>query len=354
MLTGVVGLLGACAPEEELPLPPVVWEGTSVRVRMEDPGIQVCGGSFEALDRHAELVREALLLEGDDVVDYSIGDAELVESVCASEASNSPDGCTYPDVGYVYTTIPFVPHEIVHAVRIKDPELAFLSSPIEEGLATVFGADWFGVNSPPLDARGILAEQFVTGADEYHQAGQTVAILLDRHGVEAFRDFDLSARTASEARAFEDVFGETKDEFAEYAESVPHCDQSQWWMPLLECDGEPLTADPETGAVTLTGNIRCGEPDVNGPDFGRMWVSRHFRLDEPTGVLGYSFDLPQDATLEIVGCSGGCPERFVYLGTATQVGSFSNGLPSLDPGEYFLRMSRPVSDDDGFFEVVLE
>lgn len=48
-----------------------------MRVRMGDPGIEVCGGSFEALDRHAELVREALLLRGDEVVEYSIGDQEI-------------------------------------------------------------------------------------------------------------------------------------------------------------------------------------------------------------------------------------------------------------------------------------
>src|SRR5262245_8018018 len=79
---GLMMLLGGCAPDEELPLPPVVWEGESVRVRMDDPEIEVCGGSFEALDRHAELVREALLLEGDGVVEYSIGDQDFVESVC--------------------------------------------------------------------------------------------------------------------------------------------------------------------------------------------------------------------------------------------------------------------------------
>lgn len=46
---GLAAVLG-CAPEE-LPLPPVVWEGQTVRARMDDPGIQVCGGTFEALDR---------------------------------------------------------------------------------------------------------------------------------------------------------------------------------------------------------------------------------------------------------------------------------------------------------------
>jgi hypothetical protein len=69
--------------------------------------------------------------------------------------------------------------------------------------------------------------------------------------------------------------------------------------------------------------------------------------------LTYDIDMPEDATLEIVACNGGCPERFVYIGTNDQVGSFGNGLPSLEPGEYFLRMSRPVGDSDGRFEITL-
>jgi hypothetical protein len=55
---------------------------------MDDPGIQVCGGTFEALDRHAALVREAMLLEGDGVVEYSIADEDLVQDIC-SGASRS-------------------------------------------------------------------------------------------------------------------------------------------------------------------------------------------------------------------------------------------------------------------------
>lgn len=352
VISGLVGLLGACAPEEP-PLLPVVWEGASVRVRMDDPGIQVCGGTFEAIDRHVELVKQALLVECDGFIDYTIDHPDFVASIC-SPAGNTPDGCAYPDAGWIYTSVPFVPHEIVHAVRMRDPELGYRSSPFEEGLATVFGADWLGTETVALDALGILREPDVRGLAEYHRAGQTMAILLEHHGVEQLRRFDVLARTTAEDRAFEAVFGETKEEFAAYADSVPHCEQSQWWAPLLECDGEPLTANPETGAVTLTGNVRCGEPDVRGPDFGRMWISRHFRLDESTGILGYRFDMPDDATLEIVSCNGGCPERFAYLGTRLQVGSIANGLPSLEPGEYFLRMSRPVSDEDGFFEIVLE
>ena len=64
--------------------------------------------------------------------------------------------------------------------------------------------------------------------------------------------------------------------------------------------------------------------------------------------------MPDDAILEIVGCSGGCPERFVYLGTRDQVSSVLDGLPALEPGEYFLRLSRPAtSREDGRFQIVL-
>jgi hypothetical protein len=354
--TLLVGLFGACAPEEELPLPPVVWEGESVRVRMDDPGIEVCGGSFEALDRHAELVREALLLEGDGVVEYSIGDEELVDERC-SRSDASPAACATFPAGNVFTSIPFVPHELVHAVRIQDPNIGFLSSAFEEGLATVFGSDPPTDDTIALDTLGILEEPLVTGPEEYYRAGHAMAILLNQHGIDSFRRFDVLARTTAEDRAFVQEFGETKEEFAVEAESAPHCEQSQWWVPLLECDGEPAVANPETGMLTLSGNVDCSAPDVQGPELGRMWTSRHFRLDEPTSTISYEFTMPEDATLEIVGCSSSCPQRFAYIGRSHEVGSIANGLPGLEPGTYFLRMSRPIdsgSDGDGWFELSMK
>jgi hypothetical protein len=351
---GLVGLLGGCAPEEELPLPPVVWEGESVRVRMDDPTIEVCGGSFEALDRHAELVREALLLEGDGVIEYSIGDQDFVDERCRNSPHESPQACTNTGNGRVFTTEQFSQHEIVHAVRVLDPRIELLSSAYEEGLATLYGADLVGREVTAPNALETLNDSNVAGSAEYDRAGQVVALLIELNGVEAFRRFNQSAIATSEAEAFLDILGETIEDFAAYADASPACERSQWWQPLLECDGEPIAPDPETGSMVLSGNLACGEADARGPSLGNMWISRHFRLDEATSSLGYRFEMPDDATLEIVACDGGCPERFAYIGTRYQVGSFGNGLPNLEPGEYYLRMSRPVSDDEGGFEITLE
>lgn len=343
-----------CAPDEGFPLPPVEWEGESIRVRMDDPSIEVCAGSFEALDRHAALVREALLLEGDAVVEYSIGDQEFVNAACDGALVDSPFACTTIAEGHVFTRHPFIPHEIVHSVRRLDPELGHLTSAFEEGLATMFGSDSEGAGTAPLGALELLADDHVVGSEEYHRSGQMMAILLDEQGADAFREFDVLARVSNEDEAFEEVFGLTKEELAVLAEAAPHCEQSQWWVPLLECDGAPIEADPQTGTLVLEGEVSCDAPDVRGPEYGRMWTSRHFQLDRRTSTLAYEIDMPEDATLEIAACAGGCPDRFVYSGTRNQVGSVLNGLPALDPGEYFLRMSRPVgSDDDGSFEVVL-
>jgi hypothetical protein len=348
---GLVGLLGACAPDDELPLPPVVWEGESVRVRMDDPEIEVCGGSFEALDRHAALVREALLLEGDGVIEYSIGDQDFVDERCTSD---SPIACTKTTTGAVFTTEPFIQHEIVHAVRMLDPHVSLRSSPIEEGLATLFGSDNLSDSTVPLDASLIIEDPHVRGGAEYYRAGYLTALLFESHGAEGLRSFDLLARSRSEDEAFVEAFGETKAEFAEMADDAPLCDPSQWRAPLLECDGGITTADPVTGAVSFTGDLRCGQEQTFGPEQGRMWTTRHFRLDEATNFLRYSFEMPDDATLEIVACDGGCPGRFAYVGTRYEVNSFGSGVPNLEPGDYYLRLSRPLSGDDGGFEIILE
>jgi hypothetical protein len=351
---GLVGMLGSCAPQEEFPLPPVVWEGQSVRVRMDDPDIQVCGGSFEALDRHAELVREALLLEGDGVVEYSIGDQDFVDAACEFPFDESSTACTDGVAGRVFTAIPFIPHEIVHAVRREDPRIGLLSSPFEEGLAMVYGDDILPSWPIPLDILGIIeSATYVQGEQEYYYSGHMVAKLLNLHGMEAFRRFDILAVTKDEGTAFAEVFGETKEEFATFAEADPICEQTQWWMPLLECDGEVVTADPGAGTITLAGNLSCAEPDAQGPEYGRMWTSRHFRLDKSTSILSYDVDMPEDATLEIVACEGGCPERVAYLGETQDIGTFDGGIPALEPGKYFLRVSRPVTDQDGSFKVII-
>jgi hypothetical protein len=344
-----------CSPEE-LPLPPVVWEGEMVRARMDDPGIQVCGGTFEALDRHAALVREALLLEGDGVIEYSIGDQDFVDAGCVGAPVDSVAGCSTRPEGNVFTTTPFHLHEIVHAVRSHDPAISRRSPIFEEGLAVMFGSDALNDDSGPLEAFDRFADTHIANSIEAFQVGHTMADLLDRYTVDAFREFDELARTMNEDAAFAEIFGETKEEFAAVVETMPICEQSQWWMPLLECHGEPITADPETGLLTLAGNVSCGEPDVQGPLFGRMWTSRRFRLDSPTSRwYSYDFDFPEDATLEIVGCNDGCPERFAYSGTRYQIGGLGDGgLGDLEPGEYFLRMSRPVSDDDGSFVIVID
>ncbi|MEX1365775.1 MAG: hypothetical protein AB1Z98_21790, partial [Nannocystaceae bacterium] len=253
--------------------------------------------------------------------------------------------------------VPFNAHEIVHAVRREDPEIGLLSSPFEEGLAMVYGDDILPSWPIPLEILELFeAPVPVPGEQEYYYSGHMMAKLLEFAGVATFRQFDIEARSVGEDEAFVGTFGETKEDFAAFAEEDPVCEQTQWWVPLLECDGEPMTPDPETGGVTLTGNIECGESDVRGPDARGMWTSRYFRLDERTSHLSYQFDMPEDATLEIVACNGGCPDRFAYIGTRNQVGSIVNGLPALEPGEYFLRMSRPVvsNGEDGRFEIVLE
>jgi len=319
---------------------------------MDDETIPVCGGTFDALDLHARLVRDAMLLEGRDrVIDYSIGDGDFIGDYCGTE---NAAGCAHPESGDVLVVAAFTPHEIVHAARALDPEIRHLSQPVEEGLATLFGSDVPGLGVIPLDVLDILEDRDMEGLDEYYRAGHVIAAVFQLYGIEAFRQFDLLARGVAENDAFLSAFGETKVKFAERAETMPVCQSTQWWMPVLECDGDADLPDPKTGRIVLSGDVRCGEVDVVGPNpYGAMWTSRHFRVTEKTFDLLYEIDMPEDSTLEIVGCQYGCPDRFVYRGGARDVGGITKGIPSLEPGEYFLRMSRPVSDDDGHFEVVL-
>lgn len=339
----------ACAPDG-LELPPVVWEGENVRVRMEDESIQVCGGTFEGLDRHAALAREAMLLDWNgDLVEYSLGHIDFLEDACIGTTL----GCANSDTGHVFTRRPFHLHEVVHSVRFLDPNRTLHSSPIEEGLATLFGAGVGSEGTTSLEALKTLQLEQVGGDTDYYRSGQLMAMLIATYGIETFRAFDLAASRDDENAAFASVFGVTKTEFAAIAEETPQCSSSQWWQPLLECAGEPELPDPDTGQVTFTGDLRCDSSDVYGPAQGdNMWTSRHFQIDDMVPPFYYEMDFPEDTTLEVVGCDGGCPERFVYRGGRWDVGSVANGIPGLEPGEYFMRLSRPVSDEPGPFRIV--
>lgn len=346
-------IVAACGPDDEdLPLPEMVWEGNALRVRMQDPTMEVCGGTFEALNRHAELVREVLLLEGDGLVEYSVVDADFVDAACVP--LEDPRACAEPSTGRIYTSSLLDQHEIVHAVRFLDPKLSVRSPAIEEGLATHFGSDDLGEQTYPLEVMAILDAPHVGGLEDYFRAGHTMAMLLDRHQLPAFRDFDVASTAKDEELAFAETFGESRAEFASVAEGEPVCEQSQWWVPLLECDGEPITADPSTDQLVLSGDLSCAAADVKGPRANRIWTSRHFRLDRQTSELGYRFDMPEDAMLEVVSCEGGCPERFAYRGSHSAVSSVRNGLPALEPGDYFIRIYRPLANEGGDFEIVLQ
>ncbi|MCH9687434.1 MAG: hypothetical protein K0V04_38725 [Deltaproteobacteria bacterium] len=343
-LWAIAATLTGCSDEPALP--PVAWESDVLRVRVEDPTTVICEGSFEAIERHATLVRDVLALDGRDrILDYSVVEPDSIGQWCSSTST----ACTHSPPGQVFTATPVLLHEVTHAVRILNPDTRLLSPALEEGMAVLYGDEVFRAQTPPLMAESLLQEQIVT-VDQYLRTGLLTNILVQRHGLDDFMRFDRLAATTPEDEAFAEVFGETKDQFAQAADDHEACAPQQWREPLLECDDAPVMPDPATGRIVLTGNLSCGDPQVVGPTFSWMTTTRHFRVLESHSSPGHRVDVPRGTTVELVGCQAGCPERYYYDYFAGPVRGY---FPTLEPGDYVVRLTRPVADDAGPFTLEL-
>ena len=195
-------VLAGCAPEQ-VEFGTRAWVGEHLEVWTSE-GVTVCGGSFEALDRHAAETSEYAMARGVETRAspyryYWVQPDELQGGPCSEGPA---PGCFSPRNDAVYATR-FYPHEVVYA------EFAWgHSSFVDEGFATLLGGSRFvDVADGPVqtiieEASGRalsgehyeVAAKFVAAADALYPEAAMRPLLQTRRA----DDFDGMAASASD------------------------------------------------------------------------------------------------------------------------------------------------------------
>ncbi len=342
-----VSLLSACSQDAVVnaPRPMAAWFGEHLAIGTD--GVTACGGSFEAMDRHADLVGKELMAEEGFELDvyvlppnFDFADGPCEDSACSYESE-------------IWTTYLPASHEIVHGVRsnaVGWSAVREAPSVLEEGLAEVYGDDVSTVAPTAMLApvEDVL-DGDVVGLAEYQRAGHFVRYLLERYSLDEVMDLASAGRSVTLEAAFEEVLGESLTRvLADYAQ-YPICSRNDWRIPILECAGErtPWIAEAPR-RVSWTFLVSCDDDDVIGPRFGRVYTTEVLNLATP-GRFRFEtdfFDLSRAINLfeiKLVRCDTACdrPSEIVLRNdqwASTQI--------DLEAGTYYVEFDRLADAND--------
>ncbi|MCA9684255.1 MAG: hypothetical protein KC457_18815 [Myxococcales bacterium] len=332
-------VLAGCVEYED---PPISWEGEIISFGADEPEA-VCGDTLEWMDARTLALAETFSAAGAEVVPrvdyYWLTESWWEQDVCSVETAHA---CAVDNV--IHSQSVPLEHELVHALRRKKLPRVF-----EEGLAELYGD--LGLVDDPAPREELL-EMLESGDPgenpQYARASHFVGFLVESYGLEpllAIGDHaGLHASWTETQAAFEKAYGfPLQDALSEY-ESYPECSPLAWTNIDIACAQDPVPVElPQDGsAVTLSQQFVCGEPEIRGPLWGRMFTETTIELANPLSgwVLVRMFgDENPDAFIVLSGC-GGCENAiWVRLG---------DGLPeqvrALPTGRYVLRVFRPIDD----------
>lgn len=287
-------------------LPVVSWEGEHLRVAT-DVEAPLCGGTAPYMDRLLGALGEQLGTPLSHRPIYYLLDGEIAEydTPCEADAYGCSDGAA------AYARIAPMDHEIVHLARSA---IGFSYPLIEEGAAEYWGDD--------ADIRGPLRGDVLDIASRgsefpfelYPRAGHFVAYLIDDRGEEAFGELSMRTSFQSSLAEFREavvgVYGEELEALVEdYEVSYPECLQNEYRAALGDCAFAPaLPLCDESGAtLRIQRQFSCGDEDVLGPRFGRLWTT--IPVEIPVGgIVGLRFTASSeiDVQLKLRRCGGGC------------------------------------------------
>lgn len=306
--------------------------------------LEVCGGSFEYANRFVELYLDGSAHEFEGPIEYYYLDLETIQTpeICGPNRG----GCARD--GVVYAETPVHTHELVHAIRQRQPDARWGLSILEEGLAQRYlpvGFGWVDDFSPE-DLPGYLSGRFPT--ELYDPAAQIVAVVGDAFSIRAAEDF-VDATHGIEAP--EDVdpvvrssLGISLAELDGLYGTYPRCSPVARAQMLVDCAQEPLSWDESPGGDPLVigaiGHFTCDDSRVVGPLDERNWTS--FVVDIPTdGIYHLSAQklTELEQRLQFVSCDAICGDDIDLEwdgGNAADI--------SLPAGRYLARLGRREGD----------
>ncbi|HET6583830.1 MAG TPA: hypothetical protein VFG69_10285 [Nannocystaceae bacterium] len=304
-LHGVV----ACGPHHDASGPAPDLQSELVDLYL-DEGIEPCAGQLDAYDR---FIARAFDLYGQEAPP-----SELRVPVRVFREPPCPEGALScvrngqvrlgGDLGQY--------HELVHIVQgyLDGGSIASLQEGTAEGMAPriplAYSTDSLAILDPDTQML------FATSAFDvdYVAAGIFTRFLIERHGIDAFREFFRTMGLREQPgeidyrREFEGTFGETLDEAWPVFLSEPRCSYDLWY-----CDqGTPIELP-----FVLDG-IDCSDPDVIGYDGPARGLDPPNLPYMPMKIFHLHNDQPRTLTFELayvnmyIGGCGDCSEQLVY------------------------------------------
>lgn len=327
----------ACQPDD-VELPPILWEGHSLRYRSDEPIDRICGGTFEHLDERAAHIG-ALFDDSRPVVDYVWTPGARLQDFC----EGSTLGCQVD--GAAFTIFPLNEHELVHA-RGHGGQRA-----LEEGVAVAFGDDQvLAGNIEDSDLETVLRESgpfSLPDGVHYPRLGHFVSYLRAFYGHRALVEL-IDATSIDDdydrlAAAVESVLGIPMDEvLADYEASYPICDSTHFRYDGFDC-GRNTVALPLERSEEIDISVRVGRDEATtlGPRAGEIWTV--LTLDVPTsgrfGLDVFTEEAGTNPQIRLRQCDAACDE--IDLSLPEGPGVWSGLSPCLSAGAYSLRLSLP-------------
>ncbi len=263
-------LLVAMGCGDDIPRPPITWEGENLRFGT-DSEIELCAGTLPYLDGVAGHLAEVFGRPNTKLDYYWLPDG--VERYCDGDVA----GCVRNE-REAFSTLVIHQHELVHALRW--PEILYL--PLEEGLAEAYGDDWDPFYPVSGDIEYLLRDQEngkKMPGNAYPLAGHFVSYLRAEHGLDSLLELDRATdgpdSFASVERAFRQVYGlDLVEEMDRYKDEYPACDQTFYRDLAFDCSRNVIAAPVElTEEIDIKVSTSCEDPAVLGPRFDQRWTS---------------------------------------------------------------------------------
>lgn len=339
----------SCAEDTVLPVfGEPVWDGEHLQVWATEDA-RICGGSFEALDHHAQQVSDYAAQFGVPSTEeryryYWISAEELeAEAPCFGSA------CARQGVIYAPR---YSPHELVHAEFASSH-----SSFVDEGVAVMLGD--FGIDD--VDDPGKTIPEIVSdteGGDlrnEYYgAAGKFVGAMRELYPDEFLPPLLETQRSDNFARFRSAVTdgGIDLDAVLAFNEAESQCRLGAFRIALSECSIPP-TPWVDADEWRVSGTLDCASEDSIGPDGGGViWTVRSFDVEEAGAYTvtatteGFGFLSACDTPW----CGSGFSGAFRPPGWMLLVSTLPSTV-EMQPGRYWVRVQQDIDDDPSPFSV---
>lgn len=329
----------ACAPDE-LVLGDRTWSGDNLEIWTTDDAV-FCGGSFQALDRHASAVASWAEERGvpTRTERYRYYWASAAEFEAAEACKKSSVACFYSDREAVYAH-GFFPHEIVHAEFASGH-----SSFVDEGMATLLGGLRFRQVPDDVDIPRLIDDTAgeTLGIGNYEVAAKFMRATAELDP-EGFLPASMTTRRDDGFESFAPKLSVDVRDAVDFDAAHRECWFDAVRIPISECSAPPLPwSTPELWEAS--GVVDCTNEATVGPNLDSdIWVTLPFDVPE-SGRYTLSFD--GDAYVRLLRCDAGfCGEigPWDVEGLGVYLLSGLDGYRELIAGRYWFEVRRELGD----------